>query len=83
MHGTQSYVLLRPLPYREPGRLVLTFNSPVHNKDAKIFVPYRQFKEWANRNHSYAGMARGLPCSDDRVRQCQGCDRGLDVSNSH
>ncbi len=50
-------VLLRPLPYRDPSRLVLTFDAPVHDKETKIFVPYRDFQEWTNKNHSFVAMA--------------------------
>ena len=50
-------VLLRPLPYRDPGRLVLTFDAPVHDQETKIFVPYRHFLEWKSKNHSYVDMA--------------------------
>lgn len=34
-------VLLRPLPYRDPSRLVLTFDAPVHDNETKVFAPYR------------------------------------------
>ena len=50
-------VLLRPLPYRDPSRLVLTFDAPVHDQESKIFVPYRHFLEWKSKSHSYADMA--------------------------
>ena len=50
-------VLLRPLPYRDPGRLVLTFDAPVHDQETKIFVPYRHFLEWQSKSHSYVDMA--------------------------
>jgi putative ABC transport system permease protein len=50
-------VLLRPLPYRDPSRLVLTFIAPVHDKDTGFFALYRDFQEWANKNHSYVAMA--------------------------
>ncbi len=50
-------VVLRPLPYRDPSRLVLTFDAPVHDRETKIFVPYRDFQEWTKKNHSYAAMA--------------------------
>ena len=50
-------VLLRPLPYRDPSRLVLTFDAPVHDKDTGFFVQYRDFQDWAKKNHSYSAMA--------------------------
>ncbi len=50
-------VLLRPLPYRDPSRLVLTFDAPVHDKNTGFFVQYRDFQEWAKKNRSYEFMA--------------------------
>ncbi len=50
-------VLLRPLPYYEPNRLVVTFEFPVHDKETKIFVSYRHFLEWAKKSTSYEKMA--------------------------
>jgi putative ABC transport system permease protein len=50
-------VLLRPLPYRDPSRLVLTFVRPVHDKDTGFFVQYRDFQEWSRKNRSYETMA--------------------------
>ena len=38
-------VLLRPLPYRDPGRLALTFDAPIHDRSTGFFVPYRDFQE--------------------------------------
>ena len=50
-------VLLRPLPYRDPGRLALTFDAPIHDRSTGFFVPYRDFQEWAKKNQSYTEMA--------------------------
>lgn len=50
-------VLLRPLPYRDPRRLVLTFDALAHDKETKIFVPYRDFLEWQSKSRSYEKMA--------------------------
>ena len=50
-------VLLRPLPYRDPSRLTLTFDAQLHDQDTGFFVQYRDFQEWANKNHSYVTLA--------------------------
>ena len=50
-------VLLRPLPFHDPSRLVLIFDAVVRDKEAKIFVPYPDFEQWAAKNRSYATMA--------------------------
>ena len=57
MFSIVEAVLPRPLPYRDPSRSVLTFDAPARNKENKFFVPYRDFQEWANKNHSYAAPA--------------------------
>ncbi len=49
-------VLLRRLPYRDPARLVVIWDSPVHDKGSMIFVPYRHFLEWRNKSQSFAGL---------------------------
>ena len=41
-------VLLRPLPYREPGRLVDVLDTSVREKElAKLFASYRDLEEYA------------------------------------
>ena len=50
-------VLLRPLPYRDPGRLAVIWDSPVHEQGSKIFAPYRHFQEWRDKNQSFDGLA--------------------------
>src|SRR5262245_61121259 len=40
-------VLLRPLPYKDAGRLVAVFASPAGQaQTSKVFVSYQAFKEW-------------------------------------
>jgi putative ABC transport system permease protein len=55
--GIVQAVLLRPLPYRDPTRLTLTFDAAVHDRTGVFFAPYRQFQVWAEKNHSYEAMA--------------------------
>src|SRR5262245_3725029 len=50
-------VLLRPLPFREPSRLVLLWehNRP-RNRDHNTVGPYN-FIRWRERSRSFAGLA--------------------------
>ncbi len=50
-------VLLRPLPYRDPSKLVIVFDSPVHQRGSEIFIPYRHFLEWKKQSGSFSGLA--------------------------
>ena len=50
-------VLLRPLPYRDPNRLAPTFDAPIHDLETKIFVPYRHYLTWKEKNTSYTDLA--------------------------
>jgi predicted permease len=46
-------VLLRPLPYRDPTKLAVVWDSPVHNQGTKIFAPYRHFKVWRDKTQTF------------------------------
>jgi predicted permease len=49
-------VLLRPLPYRDPGRLAMLWNEdPVHN-DHEGRVSLLNFGDWKKRSHSFEDM---------------------------
>ena len=43
-------VLLQPLPYRNPERLMVVWNTAIHQKGSKLFATYRDFENW--RDHS-------------------------------
>ncbi len=48
-------VLLQPLPYRDPGRLIrLSETSPDH---ARMAVAYPNFVDWKDQNRSFEGLA--------------------------
>jgi hypothetical protein len=70
-------VLLRPLPYRDPSRLVLTFDAPVHDKNTGFFVQYRDFQEWAKKNHSYESMAAATWARGPRFLLGRGAPRSI------
>ena len=47
-------VLLRPLPFRDPGRLVVVWGSQIgHVGTSKVFDSYRDFDEWQRSSHSF------------------------------
>ena len=50
-----SAVLLRPLPYFEPDRLVLVSEHVVHLGSSRTVSP-SNFVDWQRRNHVFAGL---------------------------
>ena len=59
-------VLLRPLPYRDPGRLVVLWEkNPTFQGilAERLPVAPRNYLEWKRQSHSFSGMAeyQGLP----------------------
>ncbi len=51
-------VLLRPLPYRDPGRLVVIWDHGLREKGlAKIFARYDDYKDWRRTSRSFQSLA--------------------------
>lgn len=51
-------VLLRPLPYRDPGRLVAIWDHSAREKGfAKVFAPYSDYEEWSRSARSFENIA--------------------------
>jgi len=50
-------VLLRPLPYQDPSRLVAVWNSEIRQPGSKIFAPYRDFEEFKAHSRSFEKLA--------------------------
>jgi putative ABC transport system permease protein len=48
-------LVLRPLPYHEPERLVLL--SGTGRNGGRSFIPYPNFSDWRERGQSFEGMA--------------------------
>ncbi|HEX4037762.1 MAG TPA: ADOP family duplicated permease [Acidobacteriaceae bacterium] len=59
MFTVVDHVLLRPLPYREPGRLVVIKESGRADTNTKFGsqIPWLDIREWETRNHSFAAMS--------------------------
>jgi hypothetical protein len=57
-------VLLRPLPYRDAGRLVY-INDATHrdNRGSRAFAPYLDIAEWRKWSRSFEGIAFYTPAT--------------------
>ena len=54
-------VLLRPLPYADPARLVVVWERNIpRNKDRNV-VSVANFESWRDRNHVFDGLAALVP----------------------
>ena len=49
-------VLLRPLPFKDPGRLVLVFATDTKRSDRFDVTSYPSFEDWRSQNHSFESM---------------------------
>ncbi len=50
-------LLLRPLPYRDPGGLVLVFSETSFQKDQSLPFSYLRFRMMNEQGHSFSGLA--------------------------
>src|SRR5262245_15054675 len=50
-------VLLRPLPFKEPDRLVMVWERRPSSGEANITVAAYEFADWRERAHTFESMA--------------------------
>src|SRR5215471_4997574 len=50
-------VLLRPLPFKDPDRLVLVWERRANSGTADIPISAHEFAAWRERSHSFEAMA--------------------------
>src|SRR5689334_24367483 len=51
-----SFVLLDPLPFREPSRLVLLWETEKHDISNPVEVSWGSFREWSSQAKSFEGL---------------------------
>jgi hypothetical protein len=56
-------VLLRPLPYKDSGRLVQIWGQMLSRNVPYHFVPYPDFAEWKEQSRSFESMSAYRPTS--------------------
>jgi putative ABC transport system permease protein len=59
-------VILKPLPFQDPGNLVMLYEAKMHSEDAPGFnvVAGGIYSEWKKQNHTFTSMALAI---DSRV----------------
>jgi putative ABC transport system permease protein len=50
-------VLLKPLPFRDPGRLVIIWERNAPQNRTRMFVPAANYREWQSRSASLESLA--------------------------
>ncbi len=50
-------VLLKPLPFHEPGRLLVVYEQKPASNRFRLFLPPANLLEWQRQNHTLEGMA--------------------------
>ena len=57
MFGALHAVVLRPLPYRQPDRIVQIWETKQQLKSDRITVAFPNYENWRDESHAFAGMA--------------------------
>jgi putative ABC transport system permease protein len=60
-------VLLRPLPFREPGRLVWIANPDLGGEGIPGLTRQANFRDWRKLNRSFEDLAAFVPSFSDRI----------------
>src|SRR5947207_4264816 len=71
-------VLLRPLPYREPGRLVAIWDRITREQGmSKLFVQYRDLERWQEQSRTFAQLAGVTWATANRIMTGHGAPRNV------
>jgi predicted permease len=71
-------VLLRPLPYRNPDRLVVVWQTDAtHRGTGAWFDAYREFEEWQQGSHSFEKLAALTWATSGKILVWNGKPMGL------
>jgi putative ABC transport system permease protein len=71
-------VLLRPLPYREPDRLVAVWDRIVREQGmSKLFVQYRDLERWQELSRSFEQLAAVTWATAGRILTGHGAPRNV------
>src|SRR6185369_12608765 len=52
-----NMVLLRPLPYHQPDRLIAVWETDTRKVESKLSISYPDFFDWRERNQSLENVA--------------------------
>src|SRR5262245_39585121 len=50
-------VLLRPLPFKEPNRLMLVWETNIHEPESENITSWPNFRDWTQQNRVFENMA--------------------------
>ena len=74
-------VLLRPLPYRNPGRMVAIWDREIHAKSvSKLFDLYSDYENWKRNSRNFEDFAAaswGPSASPGRILKADGVTRNV------
>jgi predicted permease len=56
MFSTLNAIVLQPLPYRDPGNLVLVWIDDVKRQLHQTLVPYPVYVEWKDRSRTFSAL---------------------------
>jgi predicted permease len=66
-------VLLRPLPYKDPSRLAIIWQSDAaHRESGAWFNTYREFEEWAQHSQSFEKLAAFTWAHEETIVRLRG-----------
>jgi putative ABC transport system permease protein len=70
-------VLLRPLPYADPNRLVVVWSAAAGDRTGKLTVPFGDFERWRRDARSFTSLAAASWFGGDSVLTGRGAPRAL------